>query len=271
MRVKVVEGRPDPFLYRGFLRCAECHRRLITVAYTNKGQNNFHAEYYVCQGAHGARSKVGTWIIKNGTCPTRRIRREALEPLLDSVIADRLADPKFLSKIIEAQQEADETLDQKVEGLTHEIEEALRSIDRNQELFARGKVTQAAFDRLDSKLQLELGASRAALAKARPNYSKLTPETWRPIALKFKRWHKLERAQKRILLAAIAPTFEAAGYAGKGYHDTTIKVKGFRLNLAGDSGSQEEGDSPSGSGLVPNRNLSCLGLNINQSEIYLIL
>lgn len=278
MRVKVREGVEDPFLFRGLLRCAECGRRMITISYTNKGANNFRAEYYVCQGAHGARTPQATWRIKPRTCPTRRIRREVLEPILDDIIIRRLANPKFLSEVIAAQADTNEaTAEEKLERLNLEIEETSRSIERNQMLFVRGKINQATFDEIDGQLQLELRASRTALEKMRPNLARITPEIWVPIAKQFKQWRKLAQAQKRTLLSTITQTFNVAGYAGKRYHETVVKVKGLSLNLSGKGGedlteiSTEAEDSIGGSGLVSNRTPMYSGHNSNQSGIYLTL
>jgi DNA invertase Pin-like site-specific DNA recombinase len=275
MRVRVREGVEDLFLYRGFLRCAGCGRRLITVSYTNKKANNFHADYYVCQGAHGSRNANGTWYVKNGTCSTRRIRRETLEPMLDRLISDRLSNPKLLSEIIDAQAaaEAESSSEQKLERLNLEIAETLRAIERNHELYVRGKIQEGAFARLDGQLQMELRAARAELQKTKPDLGRITPEMWAPIARQFLRWNKLDNQKKRAMLAAIAPTFEVVGVAGKGYHETVIAVKALRLDLGhhkpedgGDDG--EEVASPE---LVPSQSLLCSARDVNQSSIYLNL
>jgi DNA invertase Pin-like site-specific DNA recombinase len=265
----------DPFLYRGFLRCAECGERLITVSYSNKPQN-FFAEYYVCQAAHGARKPNGTWKIKNGTCKTRRMRREMLEPVLDDLIVQRFANPKFLVDLVAAQ--ADESEDDaavQVERLNLEIEEARRSLERNQDLYIRGKIDIVKFDRMNSELETELRASQIALGKIRPNLDKISPEMWKPLARQFKMWKTYKPARKRALLSAIAPIFQAAGYAGKKYHETIVKVKGFRLNLTG--ATEESSDLIAGddeiamSGLVHSTDRSYSVPDINQSPIYVTL
>lgn len=241
MKVKVKQGVDDPFLYRGLIRCAECDRKLITLSYTNKSANNFKAEYYVCQGAHGARTTKATWRIKPGTCRTRRIRREALEPLLDRMIADRLASPKFLEKVIEADAEArQESSEEKLKKLGEEIEELERSIKRTRMLYVRGKLSVEGFDEIDRELQLELRAAKVAFEKTRPNLARITPESWKHIARRLRNWTKLDPKEKRALLAAIAPTFEAAGYPSKRYHETKVRVKGLRLNLSGGTDSAGE-------------------------------
>lgn len=243
MNIKVREGVADPYLYRGLLRCAECGRKLITLSYTNKRANNFKAEYYVCQGAHGSRTAARTWRIKSGSCPTRRMRREVLEPMLDEIVSSRLTDPKFLAKVIEAYSEAIQNYsEERIQSLTEEIEEITHSIDRNQTLFVRGKISQQQFDKLDEQLQQELKASKIALEKTRPNPNLMTPERWVPIAKQFKRWIRLEQKQKRMLLASVAPTIEAAGYPGKKYHETRIKIKTLRFNLNGDAGKDGSGE-----------------------------
>ena len=235
MRMKRTQETPDLFVYRGFLRCVECGMPLITVKYVNR-QANFSADYYVCRAAHGARKIDGTWKIKNGTCQTRRIRRELLEPMLDEVVARRFANPDFLREMIEAHTatETQESVAKNMKRLEAEIQETNRAVERNQEMYMRGKITQAIFDCNDHKLQLEKRASELELRKLRPNIPLVTPATWAPIARQFQRWCRLEATQKRTVLSAIAPIFVVAGYPGRKYHETVVKVKGCYVNLTGE-------------------------------------
>jgi len=281
MRWKRSQETPDLFVYRGFLRCAECGRRITTVKYVNKQNNNFVADYYVCQGAHGCRNINGTWRIKNGSCKTRRMRREVLEPMLDDVVFQRFANPQFLQEIIEAHaaSETQESVTKNIERLRLEIEETDRAIERNQEMYMRGKINQATFDRNDHNLQLEHRASEVELAKLKPNLTTITPEMWVPVARQFQRWCKLEAMQKRTLLSAIAPTFMVAGCKGEKYHETIVTVKGCQVNLTGeylntdnntptgDTPNEEESDDTSALVAVTSR--TCSARNSNQSSIYI--
>jgi DNA invertase Pin-like site-specific DNA recombinase len=279
MRLKTREDRgDDPFVYRGLLRCAECGRKMITVAYTNKSAHHYEAQYYVCQGAHGARTAKGTWRVKCGTCPTRRIRREKLEEIIDDKVVQRLANPKLIDELAKGLSEHSQadTLE-RLKRLDEEIEELLRSQARLEDAVVRGKISPEGFDRNDKELKLELQAARAAREKIRPNLSRMTPEMWVPIARKFKLWKRLVNNEKRMILASLGSHFEVAGYPGKKYHETIIKVKGFRLSLGGqgDNKSAElSADLDDGSGvtgLVPIGSPTYSASDRNQSTMYLTL
>ena len=281
MRIKRTRETPDAYVYRGFLRCAECDMRLTTVKYFNK-QANFAADYYVCRAAHGSRGVDGQWKIKNGSCKTRRIRREVLEPVLDEIVVRRFANPRFLSDLIQAHAAAEKQVStaESMKRLRMEIQETGRAIERNQEMYMRGKITRPIFDRNDHKLQLEKRASESELAKLQPDRPQMNPETWAPIARQFQRWHKLEAQQKRKLLSAIAPIFVVAGYAGEKYHETVVKVKGCHVNLtgehfstdhdeaAGENGSEGK-ESKAGKALVAIGSLTNSAHDVNQSSIYI--
>ena len=164
--------------------------------------------------------------------------------------------------------------------LRMEIQETGRAIERNQEMYMRGKITRPIFDRNDHKLQLEKRASESELAKLQPDRPQMNPETWAPIARQFQRWHKLEAQQKRKLLSAIAPIFVVAGYAGEKYHETVVKVKGCHVNLtgehfstdhdeaAGENGSEGK-ESKAGKALVAIGSLTNSAHDVNQSSIYI--
>jgi DNA invertase Pin-like site-specific DNA recombinase len=277
MRWKRTQETEDLYIYRGFLRCAECGMRLTTVKYLNKQANNFRADYYVCRAAHGAARANGTWQIKPASCKTRRIRREVLEPMLDDLVVRRFANPNFLLELIEAHSvaETQAAVTKTIERLHLEIEEADRAIERNQEMYIRGKISQAVFDKNDHNLQLEKRTSEVELAKLRPNVEQITPEMWVPIARQFQRWPKVAPQQKKVLLAAIAPIFIVGGYAGEKYHDTVVKVKGCHVNLTGEHLSVESDKSAEGEGseeedvLVDIGSRLYSGRDVNQSSIYI--
>jgi site-specific DNA recombinase len=210
MRVKRAANTPDPFLYRGLLRCAHCGGRLLTLSYSNtdaRKSTRYEVRYYVCQ-THRDRP-----ITPNGVCPTRRIRQDALEPILDRIIMDRFANADFIQSIMEAQvaDEASGNRELDLKRLNAEIVEADRCIERNHDLYVRGRITQEVCDRNDDRLQLERRALLAALEKITPAFQTVTPEMWAPIARQFCRWLKLDLDERRALLASIAPVFVVSG------------------------------------------------------------
>ena len=233
MRVKRTANTPDPFLYRGLLRCAACGGRLLTLSYSNKDVEKnarYEARYYVCQ-THRDRP-----VTKDGVCSSRRIRQDKLEPMLDDIIMDRFANVGFIQSIMEAQVASDASSNRELDlkRLHAEVVEADRCIERNQDMYMRGRITQEVFDRNDDRLQCERRASLVALAKITPASESITPQMWAPRARQFRRWLKLDIDQRRTLLSSIAPVFVVSGYPGKKYHETVIEVKGCYVNLTGE-------------------------------------
>lgn len=275
MRWKQKETATVDFAYRGLLRCADCGRNMLAIKYSNRKANNFTARYYVCRGAHGTMRGDGSWAVKNGTCTTKRIRAEVLEPMLDNIIADRFANPDFLRDLIEADvDDRQGPVQEKIEGLERQIAEADRAIERNQQMYLRGMVDWEKFEENQKQIQAEKKASQQALSSVRPNLESITPEMWVPMARQFQRWRRMKFEQKRALLMAIAPVFSVAGRAGKKYHETVVKVTGCQINLTGETvevsteGASEEDD---GGELVSVGSPMYSEPNTNQSSIFLSL
>jgi DNA invertase Pin-like site-specific DNA recombinase len=200
MQIKVKTGAKDLYLYRGFLRCQECGRRVITLS--NKHNANYRAEYYVCIGARGQRRIDKTVTIPSGTCPTRRMRREVLEDLIDSRIREQIADPRFLERVMAAQEDDDKpAVEEQVAQLEAQINEAKHSLKRAEGFLVRGKIDEATFDETSRELNLELSGLETALRNVRPNLTQITPEEWASIARQFVRWSKKTKDGAQLTFA----------------------------------------------------------------------
>jgi DNA invertase Pin-like site-specific DNA recombinase len=260
MRIKTKSGSVDPYQYRGFLKCLECGRRVITLTHTGsepkqKGGKKFRREYYVCIGTHGKPGTPGgaktVWAIKPGTCITKRMRREVVEDLLDAKIREQIADPLFFEKVMAAQLDDDTpAIEDQIEQLKAQIEEAEHAIKVNYRQHLRRKIDEPTFDEVDRELRLEVAALESKLEKIRPNLARLTPEDWKNVARQFVRWEKrtkdgaqLTAAEKRSILSSLGIVFELAGYPTMKYHETEIRIKRFSINIqAAKADSNDKGD-----------------------------
>jgi DNA invertase Pin-like site-specific DNA recombinase len=254
MQIKVKAGAKDLYLYRGFLRCQECGRRVITLSYSYKAANNYRAEYYVCIGARGQRRVDKTVTLPSGTCKTRRMRREVLEDLIDSRIREQIADPRFLERVMAAQEDDDKpAVEEQIAQLEAQIKEVKSSLKRAQGFLVREKIDEATFDETSRELHLELAGLETALRNVRPNLTQITPAEWASIARQFVRWSKktkdgaqLTFAEKRSILSSLGIVFEVAGYPTSHYHEIEVRVKRFSINLAAARADrdpdEEEGD-----------------------------
>jgi DNA invertase Pin-like site-specific DNA recombinase len=235
--------RDDPFLYRGFLRCAECGLNVTTLRYKRTGLNQYTAYYYVCKGANGSSrwdAEAGKYVpnIRQGSCGSLRMRSEALEAELDKLIGIKLGSKEFWNEAVAAHMNRDKAVeDTREQELLVEIANRERAIERLQQMYIRGKIEIEAFDKNHDKEKARLDAARKTLKNFKPGMpSEISMSAWFDFALAARQWHKLTFAQKRSLLGNIAPLFEVAGYnSGKKRHDTLIDVKVLRLDLGDDN------------------------------------
>jgi DNA invertase Pin-like site-specific DNA recombinase len=229
-------GRVDPYVYRGFLKCAVCGATVKTVMYTNKGAG-FTAEYYVCHNAFGSRNRWsgGGFEVStaSGSCPTRRMRREILEPMLDAVVMEKLANPKFLPAMLEKKHQAMKRRDVKVdiERLEAEIGRLEGRIARSQEMYMDGHVSKAAYQVNYEKLTGELAKVQQKLAKLVPSTPELDLGNLSRMAEPLLQWKWMSSEDKRCLLATMMTVFLVSGKKGKGYHSVDIEIEGLYLNF----------------------------------------
>lgn len=275
MHVKVKKDAEDNFLFRGLLHCADCGRRLITLRYTNKKANNFFAEYYVCIGAHGARSEKGVWRIKNGTCPTRRIRREVLEQILSDKIVRTLSNPNLLADIMASSKKSQgDNPEERAEQLTKEIAKYERAIEKNYSARLLEEVSDELYQKHRIELTAKLKVARGALAHLKPSLSELSLKEWTKIAKTFRTWKKLQLPEQRKCLAAIGAQFLVSGRAGAKYHETIVNARSVQINRSVNSSNEsievsfddEDSSNPS---LVDIEKHSYSSLDSNQSDMCL--
>jgi DNA invertase Pin-like site-specific DNA recombinase len=250
MRWKRNNESEDRFVYRGFLKCGKCGSRMLSVAH--KGGDGKTRDYYVCRGTHGDRggwdkdTQEYAWRIQNNSCDSRRIRRDALEVMLDDVMSTRLSDPEMLYKLIESHRRACQTTDNKrtAQRLAKEIAATDDKLKRLKVLFVNGDLEQSEYESAKAAISSQVDGARKQLAALTPDTPNVSVETLVSVAAPFQQWQWLDVADRRRLLTAVVPVINvsATGEKRRGV-DTKIKVDGFYLMLTGDANEPEDGNA----------------------------
>jgi DNA invertase Pin-like site-specific DNA recombinase len=237
-RSTVRAGKEDPFIYRGYLHCAECGNPVDAIHWSDKRPNRrAKSDYYLCRSKH---TKHGRWKPERGAfeevasypCQSVRIRMEVLHPLLDKIIAEHLGSKEFFLHAAEihnkrlAAKQKDGT-DEK--ELLAEITSKQRSIERLLDLHVDGKISLEVFDKKNLPLQAELAALNKALAVVKKVTPDITPERMMYFAKMFKGWPHLSTQEKRLALASLDPIFKVAGHRKD--RQTEVKVEVLLLKF----------------------------------------
>lgn len=223
----------DPFLFRGFLRCACDDALVIPIAAGER-------QYYVCRNVHGDRRVRADasvdWRIQNNTCATARMRRDVLEPLLERTIREKLSDAEFLWCAMLSHRKTLESgaSQSRAAGMRREIAEMEAEQKRLTVLFRKGRISEQELDLEDGKLGSALEAARKALAACTPYVPKISPERLVEIVAPFRTWDTLTVTRRRALLSAVCPVITVAGRGNGGIGAgarTQVTIEACRLAL----------------------------------------
>jgi DNA invertase Pin-like site-specific DNA recombinase len=94
-RAQARESAEPRFTYRGYLRCGCCRGLVYSWAGSRKKDGTV-KDFYYCK-SHAPRERD-----RAAMCSNRYMSRHILEPKLDAILAERLADPQFLTSAIHA-------------------------------------------------------------------------------------------------------------------------------------------------------------------------
>ncbi|MGH9644468.1 MAG: recombinase family protein [Terriglobales bacterium] len=179
------------FLYAGFLKCAECGDRL----YTHFRRD----DYYICKSRR-----------RTGGCSTVYMRRDRIEPTLDSLISGRLTDESFLANIHAEWLKASAAEPRSPERTRARIASLDRKRQRVIDAFCSGYIGK---NECDTRMAA-IDAERTAATREMLSSSAAVPdvESLAAIFEPFKSWKFLKFAQKRQLLAAVIPQIRVANY-----------------------------------------------------------
>ena len=145
-------------------------------------------------------------------CQNSFMRREKLEPVLDSLFADRLTDRRFLETLIE-QLMSDRGHD--CQANTARLQGELQAIsakrDRILNAYFAGHINETERDRRLAALQRDELLYREMLMREAPTMPLAASELAQVFA-PFHEWRFLSREHKRRLLSAVVPEIHVDSY-----------------------------------------------------------
>lgn len=208
-RARHWKARPDfhhRFGYNGFLTCAVCGRPVQTASMGDG--------YYVCKGRRQLKE-----------CDSPYMRRDALDPALDSLFARRLTEEGFLRKLaaeMKKRAESDPDL-RSAERLETELERLRAKRERIKESYFEGDIGRAERDERLAAVGREEEKALEALGRLRPAAALGAAELAEAFSPFFE-WEFLARDDRRRLLSTVVPEIRVAAY----------EVEGVYLALAAD-------------------------------------
>lgn len=190
------EGYESRFTYRGLLLCSVCEG----LVYTKFRR----ADYYVCKARH-----VGH------TCLTGYMRRDKLEPELDTLFAEKLTSAKFLRQVERDMKKARPQVN--TERLESQIQALIGKRQRVLDSYFEGVINPTERDFRLADIDREKKVVGELLTRQRPQ-PELEIRKLAKVFSTFLRFKRLNSGDKRKLLTAIAPEILVADYAVKGLY-----------------------------------------------------
>ncbi len=182
------------FLYNGFLSCADCGK----LIYTHFRRR----DYYICSGR---KQKTG--------CLSSYMRREKLEPTIDSLLSEQLTNPALLQALAAswASSTSNDSSQAESARLQSQIPALRARRDRVIDLFVEGVISRDARDErltaIDSDLRVYGELLMRDSGTGRPTVEQLA-QVFAP----FVEWEFLGREDKRQLLAVTTPQICVSEY-----------------------------------------------------------
>lgn len=178
------------YIYNGFLRCALCDD-LIYTKYRRK-------DYYVCKSR----------------CPGSHYqRKDVLEPLLNSVFAERLVSTDYAQKIIRALRQQRPQVN--ASRIKSQIASLTTKRQRVLDTYFEGVINPMERDAKLAEIENERTTLQGMLHREKPQ-TDLTPERLVKLFRPFIRFHRLSRDGKRKMLATLTTEIFVANYTVKG-------------------------------------------------------
>jgi DNA invertase Pin-like site-specific DNA recombinase len=187
-------GYEHRFTYNGYLTC-RCGEPIHTA--------NARRDYYACRGRTIAR-----------VCDTRYMARKKLEPILDTLLSERLVSPGFLERCIRELKRRSESNESalRVRHLTSEIERLGKKHARLIDAFLDGVISREERDARLATIDRETKFAQESLAKEGPSVSLGDVSALTEALAPFAEWRYWSREEKRTLLAALVPDIRVADY-----------------------------------------------------------
>jgi DNA invertase Pin-like site-specific DNA recombinase len=182
------------FTYNGFLTCAICGR----VIYTHFRRR----DYYICSGR---KQKAG--------CESRYMRRELLEPALDTLLSAQLTNLTFLDGLAEAWASQSDKRTAQAEGtrLRAHLATLKSKHDRVVDLFVDGVISREVRDERLGAVDRDIRLYQDLLMRQEPVFAPSSGELAK-VFEPFMEWAFLSRDDKRQLLTVTAPEITVSDY-----------------------------------------------------------
>lgn len=187
-------GYEHRFAYNGYLTC-RCGEPIHTA--------NARRDYYACRGRTIAR-----------VCNTKYMARKKLEPILDSLLSERLVSPGFLERCIhelKCRSESNESA-RRVQHLTSEIERLGKKRARVIDSYLDEVISREERDERLATLDRETKMAQELLAKEEPQVSLDDVSALTKALAPLAEWRYWSREEKRTLLAALVPDIRVADF-----------------------------------------------------------
>ncbi|HTK79978.1 MAG TPA: recombinase family protein, partial [Rhizomicrobium sp.] len=199
----------SPYAYHGHLICAVCEELVYTYSNSRGGH------YYVCKAKQYPKQA-------GHKCDTSYMRREALEPQLDSLFSFRLTDRGFLQGIVDEHERRQHAGSETAAGnrIATEIASLEAKKQRVLDAFFEGVISAAERSTRIDAIERDLAVNLSLLTKHVPVPS-VTAETLDAICTAFYEWEFLSVPEKRRILAATVPEIRVANSV----------IHGIALNL----------------------------------------
>lgn len=191
-------GYEHRFTYNGFLTCSSCGL-FVQTSWSRD-------DYYVCKG----RRVVGE------KCQSKYMRRDVLDPELDSMFAAKFTDRDFLIEIAKKWASKQSSNDSATKHARLESQSAALRSKRQRVLdgYFEGLIDRTERDRRLAAIDSDLSAVTGLLMSEAPTPVGL--EALVSIFEVFADWDRLEREDKRRILPAVVPEIKVADYRVEG-------------------------------------------------------
>jgi DNA invertase Pin-like site-specific DNA recombinase len=198
------------FIYNGYLVCGECG----CPVYTHTSLY----DYYVCK-SHNVRERRKRKEKGLEPCSNRHMLRTKLEPKIDHLLAGKLQEREFLSRIVDAYNEKLGRPQQTTTISREEVEQKLEVLqskkERILEAFLDGVIGKEERERrmneVDRESDVFIGLLAAAETK-KEDTSELDVDTVLALVEPFADWEFLDRDDKRSMLVGLCPEIGVTYY-----------------------------------------------------------
>jgi hypothetical protein len=183
------EGYEHRFTYNGFLLCGSCQGLMYS--------RNWRADYYVCKQR----------------CGVKAMRRDRLDPMIDSALAEKLATTDYAMRIVRAMKARQPQTN--IVRVTLQLNSLSAKRQRILDSYFEGVINPTERDLRLAEIERERGTLESIVARERPQAT-LTAARLAKLLRPFIRYPKLGREGKRRILGTLAAEIVASNYAVKG-------------------------------------------------------